>query len=59
MVGNGSVKYDHMNDGKGNSIGSCLASFRNKDYDTFLLIRYSRKRLTVNFFHDTIVPRAG
>ncbi|CAK8681072.1 unnamed protein product [Clavelina lepadiformis] len=47
MVGNGSTKYDHMSDGQLNSIGSCLGSFRNKDYDTTIAIRYVRQRLTI------------
>jgi len=47
MVGNGSMKYDHLNDGKANSIGSCAASIRNKKHDTYMLIRYEDSRLQV------------
>lgn len=49
MIGNGTLKYDHANDGKDNSIGNCLTSFRNKQYDTYMKIRYSRETLTVSF----------
>nr|CAB3263451.1 vesicular integral-membrane protein VIP36 [Phallusia mammillata] len=52
MIGNGSMKYDHMGDGRLNSIGSCLASFRNKDYDTFMSIRYVKQRLTIQIDVD-------
>ena len=50
MVGNGSEKYDHLSDGKQHSIGSCLGSFRNKDYETMISLRYVKKRLTVSLF---------
>lgn len=49
MIGNGTVKYDHDNDNEKTSIGSCLTSFRNKNYDTYMKIRYSRETLTVAF----------
>ena len=48
MVANGSVEYDHGNDGTINSIGACLGSFRNKDYDTAIAVRYSKQVLTVS-----------
>ena len=47
MVGNGTTKYDHLNDGKENAIGSCVASIRNKKHDTYMLIRYENSRLQV------------
>nr|XP_002126496.1 vesicular integral-membrane protein VIP36 [Ciona intestinalis] len=52
MVGNGSVKYDHMTDGKSNAIGSCLASFRNKDYDTLVSIKYVKETLQIRLDID-------
>jgi len=49
MLGNGSIKYDHDNDNKKTSVGSCLTSFRNKQHDTVMKIRYSRETLVVQF----------
>lgn len=47
MVSNGSLAYDHGNDGRSTELGGCSAEIRNKDHDTYLAIRYSRGRLTV------------
>ncbi|KAL4646538.1 VIP36-like protein [Arapaima gigas] len=47
MVGNGSVKYDHEHDGRPTELGGCTAVVRNVNRDTFLSIRYLRRRLTV------------
>uniref|UniRef100_A0A8C2F7G6 L-type lectin-like domain-containing protein n=1 Tax=Cyprinus carpio TaxID=7962 RepID=A0A8C2F7G6_CYPCA len=47
MVGNGSVAYDHDRDGRSTDLGGCAAHVRNVEYDTFLLIRYMKNRLTV------------
>ena len=47
MVGNGSLVYDHDQDGRNADLGGCSASIRNIDYDTFLLVRYIRNTLTV------------
>ncbi|KAK9974914.1 hypothetical protein ABG768_022979 [Culter alburnus] len=47
MVGNGSVAYDHDRDGRSTDLGGCTAHVRNVEYDTFLLIRYMKNRLTV------------
>lgn len=47
MVGNGSVEYEHDRDGRSTDLGGCTAHVRNVDYDTFLLIRYMKNRLTV------------
>ncbi len=47
MVGNGSVAYDHDRDGRSTDLGGCVAHIRNVEYDTFLLIRYMKNRLTV------------
>ena len=47
MVNNGSLHYDHDKDGSNTALGGCEASFRNKEYDTFLAIRYQNYKLTV------------
>ncbi|XP_029102929.1 VIP36-like protein [Scleropages formosus] len=52
MVGNGSVKYDHERDGRPTELGGCTAVLRNLNHDTFLSIRYLRRRLTVTIDVD-------
>ncbi|XP_029024472.1 lectin, mannose-binding 2-like a isoform X1 [Betta splendens] len=47
MVGNGSISYDHDRDGRPTELGGCNAMVRNLKHDTFLFIRYVRRRLTV------------
>ncbi|KAJ8414094.1 hypothetical protein AAFF_G00066920 [Aldrovandia affinis] len=47
MVGNGSVIYDHDQDGRPTELGGCTAILRNLNHDTFLMVRYVRRRLTV------------
>jgi len=47
MLGNGSLSYDQDYDGRHTDLGGCTAAIRNSIYDTFLLVRYSRNRLTV------------
>ncbi|KAF3849067.1 hypothetical protein F7725_015564 [Dissostichus mawsoni] len=47
MVGNGSISYDHERDGRPTELGGCNAMVRNLKQDTFLFIRYVRRRLTV------------
>ncbi|XP_010876122.1 lectin, mannose-binding 2-like a isoform X2 [Esox lucius] len=47
MVGNGSISYDHERDGRPTELGGCSAMVRNLKHDTFLFIRYVRRRLTV------------
>uniref|UniRef100_A0A3Q1J5M2 L-type lectin-like domain-containing protein n=1 Tax=Anabas testudineus TaxID=64144 RepID=A0A3Q1J5M2_ANATE len=47
MVGNGSISYDHERDGRTTELGGCNAMVRNLKHDTFLFIRYIRRRLTV------------
>ncbi|XP_062340013.1 lectin, mannose-binding 2-like a isoform X2 [Osmerus eperlanus] len=47
MVGNGSVSYDHEHDGRPTELGGCNAMVRNLNHDTFLFIRYVRRRLTI------------
>jgi lectin, mannose-binding 2 len=52
MVNNGSAHYDHDNDGTHSQLGGehtgCEAKFRNKDYDTQILIRYVGDTLSVS-----------
>uniref|UniRef100_A0A8C7YVW1 Lectin, mannose-binding 2-like a n=1 Tax=Oryzias sinensis TaxID=183150 RepID=A0A8C7YVW1_9TELE len=47
MVGNGSISYDHERDGRPTELGGCNAMVRNLKHDSFLFIRYIRRRLTV------------
>lgn len=47
MVNNGSLHYDHDKDGINTALGGCETSLRNKDYDTFLAVRYQNYKLTV------------
>lgn len=48
MVGNGTISYDHERDGRPTELGGCNAMVRNLKHDTFLFIRYIRRRLTVS-----------
>ncbi|CAE1244903.1 LMAN2 [Acanthosepion pharaonis] len=47
MVNNGSLSYDHDADGTHTELSGCEAQFRNKDYDTFISIRYHENTLKV------------
>uniref|UniRef100_A0A3Q3NMX8 Lectin, mannose-binding 2-like b n=1 Tax=Labrus bergylta TaxID=56723 RepID=A0A3Q3NMX8_9LABR len=47
MLGNGTLSYDHDFDGRPTELGGCTAMTRNAIYDTFLLVRYSKNRLTL------------
>ncbi|XP_053573794.1 VIP36-like protein [Bombina bombina] len=47
MVNNGSLVYDHSRDGRPTELGGCTAIVRNLNHDTFLVIRYVKRRLTV------------
>lgn len=51
MVNNGTANYDHDNDGTHSQLGGehtgCEAKFRNKDYDTQVLIRYVGDTLSI------------
>ncbi|KAM6965476.1 lectin, mannose-binding 2-like b [Aplochiton taeniatus] len=47
MLGNGTLVYDHEQDGQPTELGGCPALVRNVNHDTFLLIRYSNNRLTI------------
>lgn len=48
MVNNGSLSYDHERDGRPTELGGCTAIVRNLHYDTFLVIRYAKRHLTVS-----------
>ncbi|XP_029296263.1 VIP36-like protein isoform X2 [Cottoperca gobio] len=47
MLGNGTLSYNHDYDGRHTELGGCTAMTRNAIYDTFLLVRYSKNRLTL------------
>ncbi|XP_074144515.1 VIP36-like protein [Sminthopsis crassicaudata] len=47
MVSNGSLSYDHERDGRPTELGGCTAMVRNLNHDTFLVIRYVKRRLTI------------
>ncbi|XP_041854992.1 lectin, mannose-binding 2-like b [Melanotaenia boesemani] len=47
MLGNGTLPYDHDRDGRTTELGGCSAMARNAVYDNFLLVRYSKNRLTL------------
>ncbi|KAG7234987.1 hypothetical protein INR49_003469 [Caranx melampygus] len=47
MLGNGTLSYNHDHDGRPTELGGCTALVRNAIYDTFLLIRLSKNRLTL------------
>ena len=56
MVNNGSLSYDHERDGRPTELGGCTAIVRNLHYDTFLVIRYVKRHLTVSpCFLDQLV----
>lgn len=47
MVNNGTLHYDHDRDGTHTEIAGCEAKFRNKEYDTYVAIRYQDETLKV------------
>ncbi|KAK9973971.1 hypothetical protein ABG768_022084 [Culter alburnus] len=47
MVGNGTISYDHDRDGRPTELGGCNAMVRNLRHDSFIFIRYVRRRLTI------------
>ena len=48
MVNNGSLHYDHDRDGTHTELAGCEAPFRNKDFDTYVAVRYQNYKLTVS-----------
>lgn len=59
MVGNGTISYDHERDGRATELGGCNAMVRNLKHDTFLFIRYVRRRLTVRSPDNIIAVFTG
>lgn len=55
MVNNGSLSYDHERDGRPTELGGCTAIVRNIRYDTFLVIRYVKRHLTVSHVLEQLV----
>jgi mannose-binding lectin 2 len=47
-VNNGSLHYDHDNDGIGINLAGCEASIRGRDVDSSIAIRYQNDRLTIS-----------
>ncbi|KAK6186268.1 hypothetical protein SNE40_008338 [Patella caerulea] len=52
MVNNGSLTYDHDDDGTHTQLAGCEAQFRNKNYDTHIAIRYTQNELKVSLDID-------
>lgn len=48
MVNNGTLHYDHDKDGTHTALAGCEAAFRNKDFDTFVAVRYQNYKLSVS-----------
>jgi mannose-binding lectin 2 len=48
MVSNGSAHYDHDRDGTHTELAGCEAQFRKVPHDTYIAIRYEKKKLTVS-----------
>ncbi|XP_064599814.1 vesicular integral-membrane protein VIP36-like [Liolophura sinensis] len=48
MVSNGTVHYDHDQDGTLTQLNGCESSFRNKDVETFIAVRYHDNTLKVS-----------
>jgi mannose-binding lectin 1 len=49
LINDGTKSYDHQNDGKTQSQGSCIRDFRNKPLPIRLKIEYVNQTLTVRF----------
>ncbi|ESO82839.1 hypothetical protein LOTGIDRAFT_203299 [Lottia gigantea] len=52
MVNNGSLAYDHDDDGTHTQLAGCEAQFRNKNYDTHVAVRYHNTELKVSMDID-------
>lgn len=48
MVNNGSLHYDHDRDGTHTELAGCEAKFRNKQYETSMLVRYVDDTISVS-----------
>lgn len=51
IINDGTLAYDHQNDGASQAVGGCLRDFRNKPFPTRAKIEYYNNVLTV-FFHN-------
>ncbi|GAB1604355.1 protein ERGIC-53-like [Argonauta hians] len=51
MLNNGTIGYDHMNDGHDQQLGGCLRDFRNKPFPLRARVEYYKNSLTV-FIHN-------
>lgn len=47
MVSNGDQSFNHDKDGSDTALGSCFANIRDRSHETFLLVRYENRQLTV------------
>lgn len=47
MVSNGDVTFNHDKDGVEEAVGSCFSNLRDQSHETFLLVRYENRKLTV------------
>ena len=54
MINNGSLHYDHDKDGTHTEIAGCEAPFRNRDFNTFVAVRYQNYKLTVTLLNYLI-----
>ena len=47
MINNGTLSYDHDRDGTHTELAGCESQFRNAKEETYVAIRFERKKLTV------------
>ncbi|XP_071947642.1 vesicular integral-membrane protein VIP36-like isoform X1 [Antedon mediterranea] len=47
QINNGSTHYDHDTDGTHTEVAGCSCSFRNKNHNTQIAVRYAKQRLTI------------
>eukprot|EP00164_Ancoracysta_twista_P000316 GFYU01000439.1.p1 GENE.GFYU01000439.1~~GFYU01000439.1.p1 ORF type:complete len:588 (-),score=188.10 GFYU01000439.1:95-1858(-) len=47
MVNDGTIKYDHENDGLPNKLAGCIADFRNRDKPSVVRLTYENRSLTL------------
>lgn len=52
MVNNGTLAYDHDRDGTHTELAGCETGGRNKDYETFMAVRYADNKLSVSHRWD-------
>lgn len=49
MVNNGTLSYDHDRDGTHTELAGCETSVRNKNFDTYIAVRYLDNKLEVKY----------